>query len=98
MAVYKRINIYRFVEVRMMRLPEELVKKTKKLFPEAEELHEAIERCDITLIMDCLNELTVLITNITNEWCLEAMKSNLEKGEDSVGLSLQAKLRDFKAA
>lgn len=82
----------------MMRFPEELVKKTKELFPEAEELHEAIESCDMTLIMDCLNELTVPITNITNEWCLEAMKSNLEKGEDSEDHFLQARLRGFKAA
>ena len=60
----------------MMNFPDGLVKKTKKLFPDATHLHEALENCDAAVVMDCLKELAIPITNITNEWLIVVLKNS----------------------
>lgn len=82
----------------MMHFPEELVEKTKKLFPEASNLHEAIETRDMMLIMNRLNEMAIPITNIINEWYAASMKHAFVKNENMVDNSSHLSNESFKAA
>ena len=58
-----------------MHFPDELIEQTKALFPDAKHLHEAIENRDALVVLGCLKQLSVPITNVTNEWFMLAIKN-----------------------
>lgn len=61
-----------------MHFPDELVEQTKALFPQANHLHEAMENQDAIVVLGYLKQLSVPITDITNEWFVLAMKTEVE--------------------